>query len=227
MSDYDDSFVPAAYNTVMEKFMVDGESNEVNVPFEFLAVLKEGLDRYSAQRPGQSEFSLAAVDFPFIDSLPDFIPFLTAKISPNGGYDIYSEDRELNNISYIIPSEFQRFGEFFDAEPDLENNRLPVGPLSNRSLSAAQDSVKRSFDEMTPTSDYNSLNFLQAQKRYEDEGSDEFEWRGDRYSTKPVPFGADRTRGIIQPLQEMNIPEQVREDPFGADFTGQMRPVDE
>ena len=83
MSDYDDSFIPAAYNTVMEKFMVDGESNEVNVPLEFLAVLKEGLVRYSAQRPGQSEFSLAAVDFPFIDSLPDFIPFLTAEISPN------------------------------------------------------------------------------------------------------------------------------------------------
>lgn len=40
-------------------------------------------------------------------------------------------------------------------------------------------------------------------------------------------FGRDRTTGITSPPQEMNIPENVRRDPFGADFTGQMRPVDE
>ena len=40
-------------------------------------------------------------------------------------------------------------------------------------------------------------------------------------------YERDRTRGITPPLQEMNIPEQVKQDPLGADFTGQMRPVDE
>lgn len=41
-------------------------------------------------------------------------------------------------------------------------------------------------------------------------------------------FGAeDKTTGITPPLQEMNIPEQVKQDPLGADFTGQMGPVDE
>lgn len=37
----------------------------------------------------------------------------------------------------------------------------------------------------------------------------------------------DRTTGIPLQEEEMNIPEGVRRDPLGADFTGQMRPVDE
>lgn len=35
-------------------------------------------------------------------------------------------------------------------------------------------------------------------------------------------YSADRTTGV---QMEMNIPEKVKEDPMGADFTGQMRPV--
>jgi len=35
-------------------------------------------------------------------------------------------------------------------------------------------------------------------------------------------FQRDRTTGVPQ---EMNIPERVEQDPLGADFTGQMRPV--
>jgi hypothetical protein len=46
------------------------------------------------------------------------------------------------------------------------------------------------------------------------------------FSQKGV-YERDRTKGVTPPLQEMNIPEQVKQDPLGADFTGQMRPVDE
>ena len=134
MSDYSDSMVSAAYNTVSDRFMVDGFSTQDNVPLEFLAILRESLDRYRVENPEANDISLASLDFPFMDEMPEFIPHLTATYIPAAGYAIESPSRDLKSVSYFVPKQFERYGEFFDAEPDIASRSLPLGELSDSSL---------------------------------------------------------------------------------------------
>jgi len=185
MIDYEKHFAGAAYNTVMDNFMFDGQSNEDNVPLEFLAIMKEAIDRYSSKHPDKSSFPLAAMDFPQMSSLPEFVPYLVADVNQSGGYTVYPIDDELTGVGYNIPPEFERLGEFFDPEPDLDENypRLPIGALADSSLDLAQSSVKNAFDGMSSVENLDDLSFLQAQHRNADAGKGKFQWRGEEYST--------------------------------------------
>ena len=184
MAEYNpSSVVQAAYTTVMDNFMTSGTSSEDSVPLEFLAIIKEGVDRHIASSPGVDEVPLAAVDFPMMDAIHEFIPYLTATVTDGGGYSIRSEEEGFEDIDYYIPPKFQRFGEFFDEEPDLDSGRLPLGELSDSSLDLAESTVQSAYNEMVPEQDLDKLSFPQAQFRAKTKKAKTFEWRGNEYTS--------------------------------------------
>jgi hypothetical protein len=184
MAEYNpSSVVQAAYTTVMDNFMTSGTSSEESVPLEFLAIIKEGIDRHMASSPGVDEVPLAAVDFPMMEAVPEFIPYLTATVTDGGGYSIRSEEEGFEDIDYYIPPKFQRFGEFFDEEPDLDSGRLPLGELSDSSLDLAESTVQSAYNDMTPEQDLDKLSFPQAQFRAKSKQAKTFEWRGNEYTS--------------------------------------------
>ena len=182
MAEYNpSSVVQAAYTTVMDNFMTSGTSSEESVPLEFLAILKEAVDRYIASNPGVDEVPLAAVDFPMMEAVPEFIPYLTATVADGGGYSIGSEEEGFEDIDYYIPPKFQRFGEFFDEEPDLDSGRLPLGELSDSSLDLAESTIQSAYNDMIPEQDLDKLSFPQAQFRAKTKKKKSFIWRGEEY----------------------------------------------
>ena len=184
MAEYNSSsVVQAAYTTVMDNFMTSGVSSEDSVPLEFLAIIKEGVDRHIASNPGVDEVPLAAVDFPMMEAVPEFIPYLTATVTDGGGYSIRSEEEGFEDIDYYIPPKFQRFGEFFDEEPDLDSGRLPLGELSDGSLDLAERTVKSAFDGLVPEQDFGRMPFSQARTRAAAQKMKIFEWKGDKYAS--------------------------------------------
>ena len=62
--EYQEKFAKAAYDTAMDNFMYDGYISEENVPLEFTAILKEGVDRFFAREPNATEAPLALIEFP-------------------------------------------------------------------------------------------------------------------------------------------------------------------
>ena len=211
MAEYNSSsVVQAAYTTVMDNFMTSGTSSEESVPLEFLAILKEGIDRYMASSPGVDEVSLAAVDLPMMEAVPEFLPYLTATVTDGGGYSIRSEEEGFEDIDYYIPPKFQRFGEFFDEEPDLDSGRLPLGELSDSSLDLAESTVKSAYDELTPEKDLDNLSFPQAKVRAESSKKEIFTWRGDKYISgysdgkQSIPASLPRPELTKEQMRSMN-----------------------
>lgn len=203
MAEYNSSsVVQAAYTTVMDNFMTSGVSSEDSVPLEFLAILKEGVDKHMAENPGIDEVSLAAVDLPQMELVPEFIPYLTAQITDGGGYSIRSEEEGFEDIDYYIPPKFQRFGEFFDEEPDLDSGRLPLGELSDSSLDLAEKTVKSAFDGLVPEQDFDKMPFSQARVRAVAQKKGIFKWRGNEYTSGYLDYSPSTSAS--QPLGELS-----------------------
>lgn len=222
--EYQEKFAKAAYDTAMDNFVYDGYISEENVPLEFTAILKEGVDRYFAGNPDAEEAPLALIDFPSSSSFPPLFDSFVAVKNQQGGYFIGSDS--IPEYSFAVPASFERFGFIVESRPDMTEERptLPTGYIGDGRLDNALEAVKTAFNETTPPASLDDLTFTQAFARQHAAGVKEFEYKGEKYSTEVDPFGADRTTGLPR---EMVIPQQVMEDPYGADFTAQMRPVDE
>ena len=222
--EYQEKFAKAAYDTAMDNFMYDGYISEENIPLELSAILKEGADRYFAGNPDADEAPLALIDFPSPSSFPPFFNSFVAVKNQRGGYFIGSDS--IPEYSFAIPPSFERFGFIVESRPDMTEERptLPTGYIGDGRLDNALEAVKTAFNETTPPARLEDLTFTQAFARQHAAGVKEFEYRGEKYSTEVDPFGSDRTTGLPR---EMNIPEKVRVDPYGSDYTGQMVIADE
>ena len=222
--EYQEKFAKAAYDTAMDNFMYDGYISEENVPLEFTAILKEGVDRFFADNPDADEAPLALIDFPSGEYFPPLFNSFVAVKNQAGGYFVGSDS--IPEYSFAVPEQFERFGMIVESRPDMMDERpvLPTGYIGDGRLDNALEAVKVAFNETTPPASLDDLTFTQAFARQHAAGVKEFEYQGKKYSTEVDPFGSDRTTGLPR---EMNIPENIQQDPFGADFTGQMVFTDE
>ena len=221
--EYQDKFAEAAYRTSVENFEYDGYLNEDNAPLEMSLILKKGIDLYLRDNPDVGEVPLGVIDFPSISSFPSFMTGFKAIPAGNGDYYVGSDS--LAEVSFYIPAEFERVGDIVEVAPemDVKDPVLPIGFIGDGRLDNAIEATDVAYSQKQKIN-MDDLDFVQAFERNRLAGKKTFVYRGEKYSADIDPFGADRTTGI--PM-EMNIPKAVREDPFGADFTGQMRPVDE
>lgn len=218
--DYQEKFAEAAYRTAVSNFEYDGYLNEENAPIEMSMILKKGIERYMRDNPDAGEVPLGVIDFPSLSSFPSFMTGFKAVPAGNGDYYVGSDS--LAEVSFFIPAEFERFGDIVEVAPEMDEDTpvLPVGFVGDGRLDNAAEAVDIAYDEKQEI-DPDSLTFTQAFERNRSAGKKVFTYQGQKFSTEIDPFGSDRTTGLPQ---EMNIPEAAREDPFGADFTGQMRP---
>lgn len=224
--EYQAKFAKAAYDTAMDNFAYDGYISEENVPLEFTAILKEGVDRYFINNPESTEAPLALIDFPSPSSFPSMFNAFVAVKDQRGGYFIGSDS--IPDYSFAIPPSFDRYGFIVETRPDMTEERptLPTGYIGDGRLDNALEAVKTAFNETTPPASLDDMTFMQAFARQYNAGVKEFEYRGGVYSTEVDPLGADRTTGF--PIEyEMNVPQSVVDDPLGGDFTGQMVISDE
>ena len=219
--DYQEKFAEAAYRTSIESLEYDGYLNEENAPIEMSLILKSGIDAYMRDNPDADEVPLGVIDFPFLSSFPSFLTGFKAVPAGEGEYYVGSDD--IPDVSFYIPSEFERVGEIAEIAPemDIDEPTLPTGFVGNGRLDNAVEAVDTAYSQPQDIKQ-DDLTFIQAFERNRSAGKKVFTYQGQKFSTQDDPFAADRTIGL---QKKMNIPKAAREDPFGADFTGQMRPV--
>lgn len=170
----------AAYDTVDLNFKTDGFLNEVNVPIEFLMMVKKSIDK---KIEDFDRIDLALVDFPEMDLMPSFLENMTAEKNVAGGYDIYDPELEVDNITFRIPAMFERYGELLENIPNADDIAmlLPTGFVSDSRLDFLDDATTRVVEEIKPPESNDSLSFTQAYARERQNPGEVFIWRGAEY----------------------------------------------
>ena len=176
----------AAYDTVSDTLLAGGQLLDKQTPYEFNAIMREGIDRFVSTLPEIPDVvDLAEVDFPDMPNLPQFISDLQAKVTKTG-YEVYNKFDKGFDIDFKVPRVDLSFGDIFDVDLDfsVERPRLPVAALSDERLAQARDAVSKVFETMPVILDADDLTFSQAFARARRDGMEEFSWRGDEYHTK-------------------------------------------
>ena len=184
-TNYIAKFVRAAYDTVSDTLLAGGKILDKQTPYEFNAIMREGIDRFAAALPEVPEIiDLAEVDFPDMPNLPEFVSDLQARVV-NTGYNISNKIANGFDIDFNVPRLDVDFGDILDVDLDfdVERPRLPVAALSTDRLAQAKGAVESAFQAMKPA-DPEDLTFSQAFARNRSAGKDQFEWRGDMYHTR-------------------------------------------
>jgi hypothetical protein len=183
-TEYVGKLARAAYDTASDVVMESAKLVQDNLPYEFMAIMREGLDRFTSSSPSDL-IDLAEVDFPDMGALPDFIEDMQAKVTETG-YELASKYADGLKLDMNIPRLDISYGDIFDAEVDMSSMspRLPAGLLSDDRLQQAKDAVQQVFSAMPAKTDPENLTFGQAFARNRAAGADVFEWRGDKYTTQ-------------------------------------------
>lgn len=184
-TDYIAKFARAAYDTVSDTLLAGGSLLDKQTPYEFNAIMREGIDRFVAALPEVPEMvDLAEVDFPEMPDLPEFVSDLQARVV-NTGYNISNKIANGFDVDFNVPRLDVDFGDILDVDVDfdVERPRLPVAALSTDRLAQAKDAVTKAFETMKPA-EPEDLTFSQAFARNRSAGNEEFEWRGDMYHTR-------------------------------------------
>lgn len=184
-TDYIAKFARAAYDTVSDTLLAGGSLLDKQTPYEFNAIIREGIDRFVAALPEVPEMvDLAEVDFPDMPDLPEFVSDLQARVV-NTGYNISNKIANGFDVDFNVPRIDVDFGDILDVDIDfdVERPRLAVAALSTDRLAQAKDAVSKAFETMKPA-EPEDLTFSQAFARNRSSGNEEFEWRGDMYHTR-------------------------------------------
>ena len=174
----------AAYDTAADSLFEAGKLVQENMPYEFISILREGIDRFVSKTPSDT-VDLAEVDFPSMNESSSFISDMVAKVVDTG-YELASKYEDGFGLDLKVPRLDLSYGNILDAEVDMDppQPRLPTGPLSDERLAQAQGAVRQAFDAMPAKADPDSLTFGQAFARNRSAGNNVFTWQGEDYTTE-------------------------------------------
>lgn len=140
---YDEGMVAAAYRTVDTLFTMQDEITEKDVPLEFIAILREGLNRAAADK---DQISMADVPLPNPEQVPPFVPYMDATRTETGW--LVEVSSSSVDVSISIPMEDVRAGSFIDDDIEFDDSLpdLPVSMLSDERLDEMNVAVRKAFD---------------------------------------------------------------------------------
>lgn len=182
--DYMGNMAKAAYNSVNDTLKMDGYSTEENAPLEFSALMRGELDAFFFKDPARRSVGVSELDLPSPDQVPEFIIGMEAVKLGDGSYAVGSKD--VKEVNYKIPADFERIGEVIDNPINLDTPRpvLSSGYVSDGRLDIAKKASSLLAGEPTPKVDTDRLSFSQAFARNKSSGVETFFWRDDEYTTK-------------------------------------------
>ena len=150
---YDEGFAIAAYNTVANVFSSKGELRAEDLPLEFIAIAREGLNKFFSENSSATVADFTEIEMPDKEAMPSVMNYIAARQTPQGGYQLFDklslsdEPADLLDIDVVIPPEDRRAGNIPDLPSVITapNPTLPNAILSNSRLDQMQSAIQKRF----------------------------------------------------------------------------------
>lgn len=190
---YANNFISAAYNTIADSFAEKGSVKTEDAPLEFIALAREKLTNFFAANPEIQTTSLADIDMPDFEDMPDVMQYFAAEKSSDGGFKIYDKFRDsaqdvveslggLLDIDVEIPSFDRMVGSIPDVNVNIPSpsSVLPVSILSDERM----EQMRQAIDKRLYSDSIDDMAFGEAFAKSRRDGLETFNWRGNSYTTQ-------------------------------------------
>ena len=153
---YEQGFAIAAYNTIDNIFSTTGELRTEDLPLEFIAIAREGFNKFFAENKSATVADFTELDIPDKEAMPSVMDYIAGRQTPNGGYKLFDklslpgggiDGLQPLDIDIDIPPADRRVGNIPDipAVITAPNPTLPTAILSDTRLNQMQQAIQSRF----------------------------------------------------------------------------------
>jgi len=150
--DYSGVFLDSVYNSVEDAFARTGSLSQQNVPLEFIAFVREALNKYFSENPSEDIAFFDELELPEMDKIPAVMTQMAARRSGQGyrvidAYDAIGSDDVKLDIDITIPPEDQLYGEIADAPYDMNSEypKFPTAIVSDERVGMMNQTLENFF----------------------------------------------------------------------------------